>query len=263
MGSAIKTTEGEMYNAWKVIEANVINPDTKDTRYINRAVFSKCICTNCNKTEKYFKNNELKKASKQCNSCSLIERNTSKRQVQIGNIYGYLKVTGDAGYIYRSDNKRRHCSKCTCLLCGNTEVVKMDNQLQTGSVVSCGCLKSKGEQKISELLKSANIPFDNDKIFQDLLEKTGQRLRFDFIIYNEDNTINRFVEFDGAQHESEWAGGTWSNLENFEIRKQRDEIKNNYCLEYGYKLIRIPYNRLKYLQLDDIMSDKYLLTKER
>lgn len=63
MGAAIKTKVGDKYNAWEVIEANVINPETTSKAYIGKAVFSKCICTKCNKTIRYFRNNELKKAS--------------------------------------------------------------------------------------------------------------------------------------------------------------------------------------------------------
>ena len=259
MGKSIKIQVGERYNAWKVIEANIINPITKNKNYINKPLFSLCLCTNCNKNTRYFLNSELKNASNECNSCAVIRRNISNRTVKIGDIYGYLQVTGDGGYITRNDNKRRHCSKCKCLLCGNENVLKLDNQLQTGNTVSCGCLCSKGEQKIIEILTKANIDFDRDVPFYDLTIKTGRRLRFDFIIYNKDNSINRFVEFDGNQHKDKWVGGSWSHIENLEDIKERDNIKNKYCIENNYKLVRIPYNQLNKLTLEDIMTDKFVI----
>ena len=47
MGNKIITQENQMYGMWKVLEANVINPNTTDAAYVGRAVFSKCLCTNC------------------------------------------------------------------------------------------------------------------------------------------------------------------------------------------------------------------------
>lgn len=197
MGAPIKTEVGQMYNFWRVIEANVINPNTTAKMYIGRPVFSKCLCTKCNKTERYFRNYELKNASQQCNSCALIERNTQNREVQIGKIYGYLEVTGDGGYNIVSGGKRRHFSYCKCLLCGKENILKMDNQLQSGSTVSCGCLCSKGEQKIIDILNTYNIPYQHDVAFEPLTKFANKALRFDFIIYDNENNIQRFVEFDG------------------------------------------------------------------
>lgn len=52
-------------------------------------------------------------------------------------------------------------------------------------------------------------------------------------------------------------GGSWSNLETYDIIHERDQIKNNFCLKHNYTLIRIPYNKLSTLTLNDIMGDEY------
>ena len=52
-------------------------------------------------------------------------------------------------------------------------------------------------------------------------------------------------------------GGTWSNLETYEVIHERDELKNNFCLNKGITLIRIPYNKLNTLTIEDLMSDTY------
>ena len=78
----------------------------------------------------------------------------------------------------------------------------MGNLLKSGSKSSCGCLSSKGEYYIEKILKQNNIIYNKDYALDELTNETGRRLRFDFVIYNDDGSINRFVEFDGNQHNS-------------------------------------------------------------
>lgn len=192
MSKKIITQENEMYGVWKIIEANVINPNTTAATYIDRAVFSKCLCTNCNKTVRYIRNNELKKYSdKVCAKCASVMR-LEKIRPKIGERFGKLVIIDDG----ITKDGLRHYSMCKCD-CGNIIEV-MDNKLRNGNNTSCGkCNYSKGEYYISKILDENNIIYNHDIIFQELLEKTGRRLRFDFIIYNIDGTVNRFVEFDG------------------------------------------------------------------
>lgn len=67
-------------------------------------------------------------------------------------------------------------------------------------------------------------------------------LKFDFKLFIGDNII--LIEFDGVQHfrPIERFGG----LEYFQIRKERDEIKNKYCKDNN-----IPLYRLTYLDFDN------------
>lgn len=252
MGKKISSNENEMYGVWKVIEANVINPDTQAATYIGRPVFSKCLCTCCNETQRYIRNNELKKySSKVCAKCAAIKRLESVRP-KIGDVFGKLTVIADGGV----KNQERHYSICKCE-CGNVVEV-MDNRLRSGNNTSCGqCKYSKGEYIISQILDNNNIIYDHDVLFPELLKQTQRRLRFDFIVYNEDGSINRFIEFDGNQHQTGMWGGTWSSVETYEIIHERDLIKNQFCLDNNYTLIRIPYSKLNNLTFSDLMEDRY------
>ena len=246
----------EIYGSWKVLEPNIINPETKAKLYIGKPIFSKCICIKCNKTIRYIRNNDLAHIEGGCRSCAIIERNIQNREIVIGKKYGKLTVIKDGGYEVQSNGKRRHYSFCRCD-CGN--IVKiMDNSLQNGNVSSCGCLSSKGELLIQQILDNNNIIYNKDSVFPELAKETGRKLRFDFIIYNEDGTVNRFIEFDGVQHNSGMSGGIWSYLEPLEIIQERDNIKNNFCKQHGYTLVRLPYHTIKNLTIDKIMGDEYI-----
>lgn len=249
---------GDKFGYWKILETGLINPNTTQEYYKNRPVYSKCICTNCNQTILLKNNGELNRALKtngMCNSCRRNLNNIANRP-KIGDVFYKLTVIGDGGVI-----NEKHYSICQCE-CGNITNVR-DNNLKTGQVRSCGCLNSIGEDKISQILKTNNIIFEHDKIFPELLKETNRKLRFDFIIYNSDGSINRFIEFDGNQHKTGMWGGIWSHLEPFENIQERDNIKNNFCLKHNYILIRIPYQQLEKLTLEDIMGDKFIYEPEK
>lgn len=259
MGKTLNVQIGQIFGGWEVIETKVINPNTKSLAYKEKPIFNKCRCIKCKISERYFLNGDLKNASSQCNKCSLLERNIKNRKIQMGQIYGYLQVTGDAGYEVASGGRRRHCSYCKCLLCGNENVKKFDNQLINGNTSSCGCLCSQGEQKIKELLTDYKITFKQDSSYEPLTKETGRKLRFDFILLNEKNEAFRFIEFDGRQHFEGFDGGSWSNKEDFSIISERDKIKNNFCKIHNLPLVRIPYTKLQTLNIEDILSDKYIV----
>lgn len=266
MAKKIILNKGDLFKQWKVITPNVIKPDTVNKNYIGKPCYSLCQCQTCRETTRYILNSELAsgRASNQCNRCTTVARNIANREVQIGKMYGYLEIVDDAGYEEMQDGKRRHFSWCKCHLCNRPDLVKkMDNQLQTGNTVSCGCIVSKGEAIIQKLLDDNEIIYVHDKGFTDILKDSGYRLRFDFIIYDNYGNIDRCVEFDGEQHKKGFQGGYWSKTESFEKIKDRDAAKNKYCLEKGIPLIRIPYTRLPRLVIEDIMTDKYLVNKER
>ena len=261
MGKPLNVQIGQIFGGWEIIEVQVINPETKRSNCINKPIFNKGRCIYCHQTERYFLNGDLKNASSKCNKCSLIERNTKDRQIQIGQIYGYLEVTGDAGYEFASGGKRRHCSYCKCLLCGKENVKKFDNQLISGNTSSCGCLCSLGEQKIKQLLSENNISFKHDSAYDLLTKETGRRLRFDFILLDQNDNVVRFIEFDGQQHFEGFSGRVWKNEEDFQTISERDNIKNNFCISHNIPLVRIPYSKLKTLQIEDLLSNKYVINE--
>lgn len=121
---------------------------------------------------------------------------------------------------------------CLCD-CGNRCEVTLSD-LVTGNTQTCGCQQmSHGERIIFDLLTQYEIPFVSQKTFDDC--RYRRKLPFDFYL----ETYNTVIEYDGEQHfrSVDFFGGE----DEFEIRKQRDAIKNNYCKEHNIHLIRIPY----------------------
>lgn len=185
----------------------------------------------------------------------ILKYNANNSVVKVGDIYGLLEVVEKLGYENYYGNKKRMKSLCRCE-CGNFVEV-FDNQLSTLHKTSCGCIKSLGENIITKILIENNIKFDYNKTFEELKNQTGRNLRFDFIIYNENGDLNRFVEFDGNQHKYGMRYGNWSKTETHDVIKERDEVKNNFCINNNYTLIRLPYNTLKSMTIEKIMKDEY------
>lgn len=124
--------------------------------------------------------------------------------------------------------------KCQCD-CGNITYVN-SNSLKREDIVSCGCLRSKGEQKINKILFEHNVPYKTQFHFPDLKDK--KYLYFDFAIYNDDDTLKCLLEYQGIQHYNEDAlHGAWKNSP-----RAHDEMKRQYCKNNNITLIEIPYH---------------------
>lgn len=254
--SQVIVKDGEMYGVWKVLEANVVDPNSKDKQYAGKKFFSKCLCTACNESVRYIRNYELKKYStKKCIKCTIRERN-QKTWCKVGDRFGLLTVIADDG-IKQSSSGMRHHSLCQCEC--KTIVSVPDQRLKSGNTSSCGkCLSSKGERSIINILKENNMLFDHDTLFIPFYQDTGYRYRFDFILYKENGEIDRFIEFDGRQHyvgpDTSFWGRSPDTLESIQTR---DEIKNQWCKKNGYTLVRIPYTQLKNISLEMLYDKKW------
>lgn len=119
--------------------------------------------------------------------------------------------------------------KCLCD-CGNIHFVS-SHHLISGQIQSCGCGKSRGEDKISQILKNKNIFFETQKTFPDLLSNKNWKLRFDFYFPE----YNICLEYQGIQHYDS------TNKFYSEEGQERDNIKRDYCKNNNIKLIEIPY----------------------
>lgn len=128
---------------------------------------------------------------------------------------------------YNGSNKNL---KHRCLRCDFTWETKPNYIIHMG----CGCPRcsfSKGERQISDILDESGIEY----IPQYLVEINGVKYRFDFFIPE----VNLFIEYDGIQHfESvEYFGGESSLVK----VQQSDSIKNEWCRNNNFNLIRISY----------------------
>ncbi len=155
---------------------------------------------------------------------------------------------------------RRLYWDCQCD-CGKTITIKGDH-LRQNRQFSCGCLNSKGEYIISELLRQNNIMFITQYRFDDFVSDTNNiPYRFDFgIIQN--NKLSYLIEFDGEQHYyANTAKSSWNSPENFEKTLERDCKKNNYCKINSIPLIRIPYFIKDKITIEDLKleTSKYII----
>lgn len=141
--------------------------------------------------------------------------------------------------------------KCQCD-CGNI-VFLNTSRLTSGNDTSCGCRKdSLGVITIANILQKNDIQFKQEYTPLDLPLR-----RFDFVIYDLDNKIQRFVEYDGEQHFKSTGG--WNTFEQVKQTQKRDQEKNEYALSHNIPLVRIPYWERDNITLDMIMGDQYLV----
>lgn len=252
-----KTLIGKKFGKLLVIEKS---QKQKRTSWI-------CQCDCGNKKEvigTYLKNGNTKSCG--CEKYKgLIEYNqkaSEEAKIPIGTRFEKLTVIEDLGFKKQVEGHNRRWYRCQCD-CGNFKDV-MANQLKNGYSSSCGkCMSSKGEYQIMKIFDENNIFYQHDIGFASLKKETGKNLRFDFILYEdkEYTTPIRMIEFDGRQHTS-GPEAIWSKSDPLEIIQERDELKNNFCLRHKYPLVRIPYTKINYITLEDLLGDKYLV-KER
>lgn len=193
------------------------------------------------------------------------EQQSEENKIPVGTRFGSLIIIEDIGFIEQpgGNGRQRRGYRCQCD-CG-CQTIAMGYSLKAGQKISCGkCnLHSKGEYQIKTILDENNIPYLYDVPYEPLVQATKRRLRFDFIIYSDTNYTKpiRFIEFDGRQHYFGYDTEKYADTNSLKKIKERDEIKNNFCLSNNLALVRIPYT-VTNITLTDILSDKYLIKGE-
>jgi hypothetical protein len=84
----------------------------------------------------------------------------TNRKDETGKIYGFLKVERLA----LEEEKPRHDKtgaywNCTCTKCGRKNVIVLGDYLRKGETSSCGCINSKNESLISQMLDNSKINY--------------------------------------------------------------------------------------------------------
>lgn len=224
-----KIEEGQVFNYLTIIGKPYYKNNSQE-----RVVDCKCICG------KIISPRLQRLVSGETKSCGCVYSNKID---EIGNRYGKLTVIEEAG----RNNEGRVLWKCKCD-CGNTKIA-LGKSLRAGLVNSCGCLHSKGEQKIQEILESMNIKFIREYSFNDLRTKNMTLLYFDFFLPD----LNICIEYQGKQHYNNiphhWNGFSFKKLQ------KHDKMKCNYCKNNNIKLIEISYKDY------DKLSKNYLKLK--
>lgn len=181
-------------------------------------------------------------------SCGCFRSETA-RKINSKNLLGqrFGKLTVIEELPFESEKSGNVYWRCKCD-CGNETILY--TSLLTQGTSSCGCLNiSRGELKISDLLISANIPYEREKIFKDChLPNSNMPLRFDFYVNQ-----TYIIEFDGIQHFQSDTG--WATPEVYERNVEHDNFKNNWCKEHNIPIIRIPYTHYKHLTLNDLLLE--------
>lgn len=181
-------------------------------------------------------------------SCGCLQKEKARELNFIdmtGEQFGKITVLRNVG----SNKNGNALWECQCE-CGS-KIIIPGIELRRRGPRSCGCTKSKGEEKISKILTENNIFFEKQKTFPTcLFPDTQKNAKFDFFINNE-----YLIEYDGIQHFNSEISFSGISEEFINLTK-RDEYKNNWCENYNIPLIRIPYTHYDLLSLDDLLLDK-------
>lgn len=164
-------------------------------------------------------------------SCGCLQKEKASENSVIreeGNRYGKLTVIKE----YGRDSYGRVLWLCLCD-CGN-EKIALGKSLRAGLCNSCGCLKSRGEERTLRALIELGLDFKQEYCFDNLYLNQGWPLRFDFAIF-ENGKVITLIECQGEQHYNKSKFFTDDSL------LIRDNLKKEFCLENKIPLIEIPY----------------------
>lgn len=164
-----------------------------------------------------------------------------------GKIFNDLLVIG-----FDHIEGKRIFLKCKCLKCGNITTVRKDS-LTSGHKSSCGCIHSKGEQKIEKFLQNAKIIYKREFTFNDLCDK--DKLRFDFAIFKKDILIG-LIEYQGVQH-FQADGNGWNTEAHLNMVQYHDKLKQEYCKKHAIHLYTIAYNENIDKKMEVILNELF------
>lgn len=214
-----------------------------------------CLC-NCGNYHISPGVNLRKGKTKSC-GCFSKEQSTKKNSLDLTNQhFGLLTARKIVGSL-------NNCNLWLCECdCGNIcEVTTV--RLTKGYTLSCGCLKSKGNAKISKILKEHNINFKKEFTFLELFNpETHSLFRYDFGILSSEGEIKYLIEYDGIQHFLNEGSGFYTK-EILDSIKRRDCIKTEFCINNNIPLIRIPYTHFDKIDIQDLLleTSSFLVTE--
>ena len=110
---------------------------------------------------------------------------------------------------------------------------------------------SRAEIKIREILEEAGLNFKMEYIFPDLKTHNGRPLRFDFVIFDDDNNIDFLIEYQGKQHYE--ASNKFGGKRGLYPQQYNDNQKRRFCALHDLHLIEIPYTEENLISYDYIM----------
>lgn len=195
----------------------------ENVEYINSVTHVNVTCPNHGDFKVQPKNHLYSDGCRQCGyKRSNLEDFIKKAKEIHGDKYDYTKS------VFTGYNKKIN------ILCKHHGEFNQNANNHTQGSGCPSCKMSKGEERITEILKNAGIKYEQQKKFKGCVNKIS--LRFDFFLPD----LNTVIEFHGKQHYMavDYFGGE----EGFRLRKKRDQIKKNWCEKNNITYIEIPYN---------------------
>ena len=113
-------------------------------------------------------------------------------------------------------------------------------------------VKSRAEERVKILLDQLDINYRREFYFDDLRGKYGDHLRFDFAIYDDEDNLHCLLELQGEQHFK--AIKHFGGYKGYEKQRYYDGLKEKYCSQHGYKLIKIPYYNFDYINDESLLQ---------
>ena len=111
---------------------------------------------------------------------------------------------------------------------------------------------SRGEIKIEEILKKAELNFTQEQSFEGLNSSNGRPLRFDFAVFDDDGNIDFLIEYQGRQHYE--PSSKFGGKRGFYQQQFNDNKKRRFCALHDITLIEIPYTEENLISYDYIMK---------
>ena len=183
---------GKKFNRLKVFRKATEGIDYNKRKYSKSYWVCMCDCGNIRIVDSYsLKTGHTKSCG--CLQKEIVSKISSNDLV--GKRFGKLIVTRKSN---RKDKSGSYYWYCDCD-CGTKDLEISGHDLICRGTQSCGCIKSKGEEKISSILKEHNIDFKKEFYFEDLKSDKNKFLRFDFAIFKNKKLIY-LIEYQGEQH---------------------------------------------------------------
>lgn len=156
-------------------------------------------------------------------SCGCLQKEITSNRTRAdltGQVFGYLTAIECLG---KKNHNVAWLCKCKC---GNTKIVSSNN-LMSGEVQSCGCLKSKGEELVAQILRDNHINFIREYNLGNLKNIPKSNARIDFGIIDINSNLIGAIEVNGVQHYDKT--NPWHNqgVEDNLILKKEYLINNN------------------------------------
>ena len=111
---------------------------------------------------------------------------------------------------------------------------------------------SRGEIKIYEILKEAELNFKEEYSIAGLNSPNGRPLRFDFAVFDDDGNLDFLIEYQGKQHYE--ASSKFGGKKGLYQQQFNDNKKRRFCALHDITLIEVPYTEENMLSYDYIMS---------